>query len=151
MKAGTFSIQYNVDMMAIDRRTRDIKDRRTFKNLITNKGLEIMAKLLNGVTTTAFSAIAIGTDNTTANAGDTTLTSEVQRGLADLVYEADYKARFTLEFTFPSGMTIYECGIFDDITTGGNMLNHAIADPGIAVDEDTNLTVDIRMTVAEGS
>lgn len=148
MKAGTFTIQDNVDILLIDRKTRKVKSRRTLKNLIVNSGLEVLAKLLNGVTTASFSAIAIGTDNTTVNASDTTLGSETQRAEATLAYEASYKATFSHEFSFPSSMTIYELGIFNNNVSGGDMLNHAVEDAGIGVDEDTNLLVEVDITVS---
>ena len=148
MRSGTFKIEYNVDMMTLDKRTRKVKDKSSIKNTIVNSGLEILAKLLGGITTTSFSAIAIGTDNTTATSSDTALGSEYTRASADIAYEADYKAVFSYEFSFTESTTIYEVGIFDNAVSGGNMLNHAI-DAGKAVDSDTSLTVDVTITCAE--
>lgn len=149
-KAGTFKIIGNVDLMTRNRRTGKVIEKKTIPNIICNAGLVVLAKLLNGVTSQAFSAIAIGTDNTTANASDTTLGAEVQRATAEVSYEADYKALFSYEFTFVSSATIWEVGLFDALTEG-NMLNHAIDSLGIGVDSDINLTVDITITGSAGS
>ena len=78
---------------------------------LVNKGLEMKAKLLNGVSTAPFTYIALGS-GTTAEANDqTALVTEITtnggaRAAATCEYEADYKAKwmvvFSLQEAYPS-------------------------------------------------
>ena len=149
MKAGTFKLGYNIELITTDHYTGEVIDKSEISNLIVNTGLEAIVKLLNGVSSTYMRAIAIGTSSTSATATDTALVTEVDRALATLTYESAYKAKFSKTFTFGSGVsyTITEVAVLDNITSGGVMLNRAI-DAGKAVDSDTDLTVTVTITVA---
>ena len=88
-------------------------------NLVVTTGLQYIADQLSDQGEAAMSHMAIGSDNTAATAGDTTLgtelgrvalTSTTQSG-ADVVYIA----------TFPAGTgtgNVYEAGIFNDASAG---------------------------------
>ena len=148
MNAGTFKLEYNIELILTDHNTGEILDRSEIKNAIVNTGLERVAKLLNGVSSTYMRAIAIGTGNTAVTNSDTELDVEVTRELATLTYESDYKAKFSKLLTFGSGesYTIKEVGIFDSaVLTGSVMFNRAL-DAGKAVDSDTDLTVNVTVT-----
>jgi len=149
MKAGTFKLGYNIELITTDHYTGKVIDRSEISNLIVNTGLEAIVKLLNGVSSTYMRAIAIGTSSTAASASQTALVTEVDRGLATLTYESDYKAKFSKTFTFISGesYTITEVAVLDNVTSGGVMLNRAI-DAGKAVDVDTDLTVNVTITAS---
>ena len=150
MKAGTFNLEYNIELIRRDHTTGLEIDRSEIKNLIVNTGLQRIAQLLNGVDTTYMRAIAIGTGSTAVTATDTELETEVDRATATLTYETGYKAKFSHTFTFASGVsyTITEVGVFDSATVSGStMLNHAL-DAGKAVDGDTDLTVNITITAS---
>lgn len=123
------------------------------KNLVVNSGLEQVAKLLNGVSTTPFKYIAIGTDNTAAASGQTALQSEITRAQAEDgggSYEADYKAKLTKTFSFGSGesYTITEAGVFDSATPSGSTMLDRVVFTGQTVDADTSLQLTVTITVA---
>ena len=87
-------------------------------NLIVDKGLEYVARLFAGISTDPFKYIAIGSGNTAAVIGDTTLVTEVDRTLAAAAYEASFKAVLTSVFSFSGAATIEEAGVFDDASAG---------------------------------
>jgi len=148
MKAGTFKLSYNIELITSDHYTGEIIDRSEIKNLIVNTGLERVAKLLNGVSSTYLRAIAIGTDDTAVTNADTELGTEVARELATLTYESDYKAKFSKLFTFGSGesYTIKEVGVFDSAVASGSVMFNRALDAGKSVDSDTDLTVNVTVT-----
>lgn len=100
-------------------------------NLVTTKGKEIIMKQLNGVTTAPVTAIAIGTNNTAAAAGNTALGAETTtsgggRGAATCTNQTTTTsgdtARWVKTFTISGTLAIVEEGLFDNNTSGGNML-----------------------------
>lgn len=101
------------------------------KNLITTRGKQVVVDLIGGIETDPVTAIALGTGTTAAAAGDTALESEIttnggSRGAATISHETTtttydtYQAQKT--FTFTGSLAITEEGLFDDNTSGGNML-----------------------------
>jgi len=100
----------------------EIVEETRLNNLLVNTGLEYAAKLLNGVSTSPFQYIAIGSGSTSPQTTDTALESEVDRTVANTSYESPYKAKFTAIFNFTSFTTIREAGIFND-SSGGNLLS----------------------------
>jgi len=104
-----------------------VKDKRVLKNIIVNAGKAAVAGLINGVVTTPFKYIAIGTGTTTPAATDTALASETHRALADTVDRVTTNvtndtARLIKTFSGYSGSeAITESGVFDS-ATGGTML-----------------------------
>jgi hypothetical protein len=90
-----------------------VKEIDVVKNLIVNKGKEVVAKLINGVTTDFFDYIQIGTGTTAPAATDTALQTYYSEGLASRTYEADYRARLAFTFSFAESVTITESGVFD--------------------------------------
>jgi len=118
-----------IEIVVRDRKGR-IKKRFTIRNLITDVGLAQVAGLINGVVTTPFKYIAIGTGTTSPTAGDTALEYEVARALASTIERRTTNVTNDtayLEYTFSSAdglsgtMDITESGVFD-ADTGGNML-----------------------------
>jgi hypothetical protein len=104
-----------------------VKEVRRGKNVITNAGKAQVAGLINGVVTTPFRYIAIGTGTTAPAATDTALATETHRKLADSVSRATTNVdndTALLVATF-SGYTgteaVTESGVFD-ASSGGNML-----------------------------
>ena len=109
-----------------------LKFKRTFKNVITNVGKAQVAGLINGVVTTPFKYIAIGTgdpDNpgtcSSESASDTSLQNEVARTQATVSRTTTNVTNDTaqLQATFTAGATwkVCESGVFD-ASSGGNML-----------------------------
>ena len=150
MKAGKIKFTYNIELITKDIVTGEIKDRSELKNLIVNTGLERMAKLMNGISSTSFNCIAIGTGDTAVVVTDTELDVEVDRAVATLTYEGSYQAKFAKVFTFASGVsyTIKEVGVFDNITASGSVMFNRALDTGKIVDTDTSLTINVTITCA---
>ena len=133
-----------------ERRTKDGKkiDSWECDNLIVTAGDVLVAKLINGVSATYMNTIAIGTDTGTPPAiGQTALIAENQRALATLTYLATAKAVFEYTFSFGGSYTIAEAGVFNNSTSGGDMLDR-FQFTGKAVDGTTNLYVKITITCA---
>jgi len=105
----------------------NIKDVRSGRNLITNVGKAQIAGLINGVVTSPFKYIAIGTGTTPPAANNTALEAEKRRKLADSVSRATTNvsndtAVITATFSGYTGTeAITESGVFD-AASGGNML-----------------------------
>jgi hypothetical protein len=119
-----FTLKGVWEFKTVDIKTGKILDTEVVHNTIVNTGLERVAKLLNGVSSTYFRAIAVGTGTTGATLTDSTLEIENQRAIATLSYEASYKAKFAYTFTFGSNLAITEAGLFDSATVSGStMLN----------------------------
>lgn len=150
MRAGTFKFKENWKIQTVEKSTGKILQEEEKCNLIVNDGLEIVAKLLNGISSTYFRAIAIGTGTTSAVNGDTSLETEYTRALATLSYEADYKAKFTKTFTFSSGVDedITEAGIFDSDTVSGSSMLARTTFSSKTVSSDVDLIVTAVITVA---
>lgn len=129
--------------------TLEVIEREVKSNLIVTAGLVELSKLLNGVDTTYFRAIAIGTGTTGAAIGNTTLETEVAREAATCTYEATAKAVLEKTFEFGTGdsYAITEAGIFNNSTSGGEMLDR-FTFTAKNVDADTSLYVKITLTLA---
>jgi len=145
MKVGTVNFEYNIELITSDKHTGAIKEISNIHNAIVDTGLERIARLLNGDSTTPFTQIAIGTGAVAVEVTDTALGAEVAKETATASYVADNQAKWSYKFTFGSGesYTITEVGVF----AGTVMLNRAL-DAGKEVDADTDLTVNVTITVA---
>lgn len=148
MKKHILKLKGNV---VIESRKKDgtVIDREELKNLVVNVGKERVAKLINGISSTAFDVIGIGTGTTGASASDTDLESEVSKASASVSYESGYKAVFEKTFTFGSGVSydITEAGVFDAIGSGGTMLDR-FTFSAKAVDADTDIYIKVTITVS---
>lgn len=96
-------------------------------NTITDVGLQVTAKQVNGVTTAPVTAIAIGvgTPSTTALGSEST-TNGGSRGAATTSNQTTTStgdtARWVKTFTFTGSLSLTEEGLFDNNSSGGNML-----------------------------
>lgn len=112
------------ELSRVNKETGEILDTEVIHNIIVNTGKERVARLLNGVSSTYFRAIAVGTGATGELVGNTALQTEVTRATATLSYEASYKAKFEYTFTFGGSYALTEAGLFDSATVSGStMLN----------------------------
>ena len=116
-----FRVRGTLVLLKFDRQGKIVEETRIC-NLIVNQGLEYTSKLLNGVSTTPFKYIAIGSDDTPPQVTDVSLSNEVMREAASCIYEADFKAKLTAVFNFTSFTSVKESGIFDS-SSGGHMLS----------------------------
>jgi hypothetical protein len=136
------------EFKTVDRLTGKILEIETVENLIVNTGLERVAKLLNGVSSTYFRAIGVGTGTTGALVGNTALETEVTRATATLSYEASYKAKFEYTFTFGGSYAITEAGIFDSATVSGSVMLNRTTFTAKNVSTVIDLVVTVTVTAA---
>lgn len=143
-------IRINAVVSTIDRNTGKIKETETLHNIVTDLGLERIARRLFSNSEDFYDYIAIGTGTTTEVAGDVALETEVARELAGLAYVASNKAEFTKVFTFGSAEVydITEAGIFDDAIASGSSILNRLVFAAKSVDIDTSLSVTITLTFA---
>lgn len=100
-------------------------------NLVTTRGKQAAVELINGVTATPVTAIAIGTGTNAAAAGDTALQTESTtngsaRGAATTssvtTSTTNDTAQWVKTFNLTGSFAFTEEGLFDNNTSGGNML-----------------------------
>lgn len=96
-------------------------------NTITNVGKQIAAQQTGGTTTAPVTAIAIGIGTPSATAlGSEITTGGGARGAATVTNQTTTTTgdteRWVKTFTFTSGFAVTEEGLFDNNTSGGNML-----------------------------
>jgi len=127
-----------------------ILDTEVVDNIVVADGLERIAKLLNKIETTGFDAIGIGTGTTSATINDTELQTEVAREVATKTYIVPYKSRFAKTFTFASGVShnITEAGVFDNAVASGSIMLDRFTFSVKVVDADTDLLVQITLTIS---
>ena len=137
--------------LLVETRKKDgtVIEREEKDNLIVTAGKVWVAKLIGGVETTCFDAIALGTDATAAAVGQTALLAEVKRETVTGAYEATAKIAFEHTFDFDSGETysLREACVIEDTSGAGAMLNRVVFTEK-AVDVDTDLYVKFTITVA---
>lgn len=96
-----------------------VKQEFTVPNLVVDSGLDFIASRMEGTTDAVMSHMALGTDNTSAASGDTTLGTEVAR--VALTSGVASSNSITYIATFPAGTgtgALTEAGVFNDPTTG---------------------------------
>lgn len=153
MKEELFKLTGKWKIQTVDKFTGKILQEEEKCNTIVNNGLERVAKLLNGISSTYLRAIAIGTGTTSPTNSDTELETEYTRALGTLTYEADYKAKFTKTFEFGSGVEedITEAGIFDSVTVSGSTMFSRVTFSAKSVSADVDLIITAIYTVARAS
>lgn len=150
LHAGTFQLKENWIIKTVRCSTGEVIDCEEKCNTIVNNGLERLAKLINGESSTHYRALAIGTGTTGATNSDTSLETEYTRALATLSYEADYKAKFEKTFSFGSGVSedITEAGIFDSATVSSSTMLARTTFSAKSVGEDVDLIITATLTVS---
>lgn len=123
-------------------------------NLVVNKGLEMMSKLLNGVSVLPFTFMQIGTGVTGADPANTTLGTPIttpssmviQAGTCE--YEASYIAKVYATFTNNgvASIAVTEAGMFDAVTPGNMLCRKTFAAKNVAAAEA--ILVEWKITVA---
>lgn len=113
-------------------------------NLVVTAGKARVASMLIG-TVAGWTHMAIGNSNTAVAAGDTTLTSEVQR-VATSNSTSTNQATFSGSFIFSGTDTIQEAGLFT-ASSGGVMLSHVLLGP-FAVESGDTLVITWVITVS---
>ncbi len=97
----------------------ELKNECEVSNLVVDAGLDFIASRMAGTSSAVMSHMAIGSDDTAADAGDTTLGSELGRVTLDSATVTDNAIAYVA--TFPAGTgtgAVTEAGLFNDATTG---------------------------------
>jgi len=118
--------------------------------IITDAGLNQLAKLFSGQDTAAFAYIALGTGTNGPTADDTELENEVLRKAATVTVEGN---KVTFEITINPGeliaTNVTEVGLFND-AAAGVMYYRKVRDQGLYFDTDIGANVSIEITFSGG-
>lgn len=96
-----------------------VKQEFTVPNLVVDSGLAFIASRMKDTTDTAMSHMAVGTDNTAADAGDTTLGTEIARVALTSTTVTDNAVAYVASYPAGTGTgALTEAGIFNDVTAG---------------------------------
>ena len=131
----------------------NLKDIREKEDLVVDVGKAQVAGLINGIVTTAFTYIAIGTGTTAPTASDTGLGTETTRKSASTsrvtTSVSNDTAQLQATFSSSDGLSgtsaITESGVFD-ASSGGNMLCRQTFD-ALNVDWDSGDTLQITWQI----
>jgi len=96
-----------------------VKQEFTVPNLVVDSGLNFIASRMEGTSDAVMSHMAVGTNNTAAASGDTTLGTEAAR--VALTSGVASSNAMTYIATFPAGTgtgALTEAGVFNDPTSG---------------------------------
>jgi len=117
-----------------------IKDQREIKNLVVTTGKEFIAARMVG-TPTAMSHMALGSNNTAADAGDTALGTEL--GRVSLASAAASGAVVTYTASFPAGTAtgaVVEAGVFNAGSSGTMLCRTVFAVVNKGADDAMSVT-----------
>jgi len=109
-----------VDIIIRDSEGR-IKDERHISNLVVDTGLDFIASRMAGTSEAVMSHMEVGTDNTAAAAGDTTLGAAVAASRTVLTSTTVTDNAVAYVATFGAGVgggALTEAGIFNDSSAG---------------------------------
>ena len=96
-----------------------IKQEFTVPNLVVDTGLGFIASRMKDTTDAAMSHMAVGTDNTAANAADTALGTELARQALTSTTVTSNSISYIATFAAGSGTgSLTEAGLFNDLATG---------------------------------
>ena len=96
-----------------------VKQEFTVPNLVVDSGLAFIASRMKDTSDTAMSHMAAGTDNTAADAGDTTLGTEIARVALTSTTVTDNAVAYVASYPAGTGTgALTEAGIFNDVTAG---------------------------------
>lgn len=129
-----------------------VRDFEIIPNTVMNVGKAAAAKLLGGLSTSYFRYVALGTDPTAAAATQTALLAEITTGGGSraavsassvTTTSTDDTLRLVANWTFSSGFTIRETGIFD-LNALGVMFARQVINKIVSVGESLQITWNIQ-------
>lgn len=126
----------------------NVKNKQTVPNLVVNDGLYFITERMVGNTPAVMSHMAIGSGNTSAASGDTTLT---ELGRVALNNATQSNNTVTYVATFPAGTgtgAVTEAGIFNDGTTGDMLCRTVFAVVNKAADDVMTINWTITLNAA---
>jgi len=132
----------------------NIKYREHKRNVITNVGKAEVASLIGGLSTSAFTYIAIGTGTTSPSSTDTALESEIARKSASASKETTNVTNDTLvlvaTFSSADGLSgtanVAEAGVFN-ASSGGTMLARQTMSSPVPMDWDAGDAIQITWKI----
>lgn len=108
-------------------------------DLVVTAGLQRLAKLATGKTTTSFTHIACGTGTNAENPGDAALQTEVRRIAVTDRFDSGTSMKFSGFFDSTTATGSYtEFGLFD-AAAGGNMFSRTVFSPAISHTQDDSV------------
>lgn len=127
-----------------------VKEQKTVPNLVVTVGKYFVASRMTGSASAVMSHMAIGSSNTAAAAGDTTLGTELGLGRVALTTAGGVATNGVVEYvaSFPAGAGtggVQEAGIFN-ASTAGTMLCRTTF-PIVNKGADDSITITWRVTV----
>jgi hypothetical protein len=143
------------EITLVHRKDGRIVEIRKIHNVVHNPGLASLAGLVNGVVTTPFTRLAIGTGTTPVDPNHTALASEITTGggarkVATVGRETTVvpndTATWVATWNFTASFAVTESGIFD-APTGGVMLARSVFAP-INVEAGSALTLTWKVQFA---
>jgi len=119
IKKDSSKVTGMVNVVVRDEITGAIKQEFTVPNLVVDTGLDFIASRMKDTTDAAMSHMAVGTNNTAANAADTTLGTELARQALASTTVTDNSIAYVATFAAGTGTgALTEAGLFNDPTTG---------------------------------
>ena len=125
----------------------NIKDSRKVHNLVVDDGLDFITSRMVGATPGIMSHMGVGSDNTAAAAGDTTITQLGSRA----ALTSDNKAANVVTYiaTFGAGVgtgAVVEAGLFNSATVGDMLCRTVFAVVNKAADDIMTINWAITLT-----
>lgn len=121
-------------------------------DIVTNVGKDSVAEKIGGLGSHAdFNVLAVGDSGTTATAADTTLASELTgSGLGRATATASTSTSNVLQlvktWTASAPETIRECGVLNNVTSGGTLLARSnFSDVSVVSDDSIQITYKIEV------
>jgi hypothetical protein len=118
-----------------------VKEEHEFKNLVVTVGKNFVASRMVGTASSIMSHMAIGSDNTPAAVGQTTLGAQLGRVSLASATATDNVVTYTA--TFPAGTgtgAVVEAGIFNDGTAGTMLCRTVFAVVNKGADDAMSVT-----------
>jgi hypothetical protein len=117
---------------------------------VVNKALEMIPKVIVGISTDLFTYMANGTGSTAEGNAQTALVTEnttggMTRKVADVAYEADYKCTWEATWTASGAQAVREIGIFDGVFPANMGIRHVYASTKSLADAES-ITCRLRYT-----
>lgn len=116
--------------------------------ILTNAGLEAVARLINGATAgAAFTYVALGSGSTAEAATQTALVTELTtngaaRAAATCTYEATGISKWVITFNFTGSVTVRELAVLNASSAGTMLLRHLLtADKTYSSGESVEVTI----------
>lgn len=143
------NLNVNFTIQSIDSSTGKVTKEEKIHNQVVNDGLDRVADLIGGLSSTAFEYVAIGTDNTSENATDTELGTEYTRENVTPTDEGTGILEYDHTFTVGTGVSeeIVEAGLVDNASISSGTLFNRATFSSFTLDSDNPLRVIITLTI----